>query len=658
MKTLKWISLVILVLGLCSSQVCAQCGNGIAITISAEYQGTETQVSTAHVGVAIDYDVTVTLNLIDCPITDGVVTLTLPNLTVITLDTTLALNPGESHEYLNVGAYTISAGDRGQYDSVLISTIVPADTVAGVAHVDATAHTDTGGTLGSTATNEWWVEVISNPDTEVGIEVSPDTGPIGFSATLTITEENTGEDPLTDVHVDIYEDTGGGEVLLTTLIAPPNGGGDDGDGILEPGTPGETWTWTVPVGPISVATTYVAYGFGTDPLGTIVSFANGFDLERATDEATPECPEPCLTIEKFVDCGVSKVGDQVIYTICIENCGQLPLTEVVVTDPHLSPDPLPGFPSTLNPEDGLICVDFPYTIQESDEPGPIENQATVQAIQVCGEEITPIIEVSNIVTVDLVHPCLDIDVKCIADGTVTAGGQAEFSVSLENCGDVPLEVNVFTSLGICESEGPLIILPGETPSCTSFYDIPIDFVDPEICLEAVASWSIFEGGECLTNTGEVSDSNCCTLGGQEGCTPGFWKNNGDKHGASAWCERFSPSDPISMHFVLNDPLVIRGKGKSTTTDPTLLQALDANGGGVNAMIRHGIAAMLNACSDCVQYEYSSPDDVISMIEGALNGDGPYTVDELHSMFAEANEAGCPVNQHGECTGVEDEIMLP
>ena len=144
--------------------------------------------------------------------------------------------------------------------------------------------------------------------------------------------------------------------------------------------------------------------------------------------------------------------------------------------------------------------------------------------------------------------------------------------------------------------------------------------------------------------------------GEEGCTPGYWKNNGDKHGASAWCERFEPSDPISMHFVLNNPLVIRGKGKSTITDPTLLQALDANGGGVNAMIRHGVAAMLNACSDCVQYQYSSPDQVISMIEDTLNEEGDYyTVDELHSMFAEYNEAGCPVNQHGDCVGVEEEI---
>jgi hypothetical protein len=65
--------------------------------------------------------------------------------------------------------------------------------------------------------------------------------------------------------------------------------------------------------------------------------------------------------------------------------------------------------------------------------------------------------------------------------------------------------------------------------------------------------------------------------------------------------------------------------------------------------------MLNACSDCVAYAIGDPMQVIFMIEDTLNeAPGAYTVDELHSMFAENNEAGCPVNQHGDCVGVEEE----
>jgi hypothetical protein len=108
-------------------------------------------------------------------------------------------------------------------------------------------------------------------------------------------------------------------------------------------------------------------------------------------------------------------------------------------------------------------------------------------------------------------------------------------------------------------------------------------------------------------------------------------------------------------FILNEPLVIRGDGRRTITDPTLLQALGANGGGVNAMVRHAVAAMLNAGSECVNYAINDPIEVIIMIEDTLNGTpGAYTVGELHYTFAEANEAGCPVNQHGECVGIEVE----
>lgn len=143
-------------------------------------------------------------------------------------------------------------------------------------------------------------------------------------------------------------------------------------------------------------------------------------------------------------------------------------------------------------------------------------------------------------------------------------------------------------------------------------------------------------------------------GGDEGCTPGFWKNNADKHGASAWCDDFSPSMRISDVFVLDDFLVIRGNGRSTIEDPTLLEALGANGGGVNAMIRHGVAAMLNACSDCVDYAIADSTQVILAIEDTLNEEpGALTVDELHETFAEYNEAGCSVDQDGECGGKEE-----
>jgi hypothetical protein len=138
--------------------------------------------------------------------------------------------------------------------------------------------------------------------------------------------------------------------------------------------------------------------------------------------------------------------------------------------------------------------------------------------------------------------------------------------------------------------------------------------------------------------------------GGEGCTPGFWKNNGDKHGASAWCDAYDPADSFSSAFGVVITVRAGGKKNNPITDPTLLQALNANGGGINALARHAVAALLNACSDCVQYAMVSPAQVIAAVQAEVpDGD----IEGLMNEFAFYNEAGCPVNSHGNCVGVED-----
>jgi hypothetical protein len=447
--------------------------------------------------------------------------------------------------------------------------------------------------------------------------------------------------------------------------------------------PGEEWTWdpntsalnNVPIAPFPTVTTFIATASGRDPLGLLHTFP-GDPNEQATVLIEPS-GKPCIDVTKEVNCEFSKVGDEVIYTICIENCGETTviynggdIIDSVLGD--LSEDFgfgeecfIDGVPNAgIIPPGFVCCIDFPYTIQPGDDTGEFlyefRNDVVFSAIEdEFGQDVN---DANAFAIVTLVHPCLDVDVECISPGPVMPGEDAQFRVTLTNCGDVDLSVDVSTNWGICEETDLFIPAQGGTEICEGAVPVPPEWTDPNICLEVAAHWDIFDDKDgCLDNEDTIDANACCPVEypGGEGCTPGFWKNNGDKHGASAWCDSFSPSMKISDVFFLNEPLVIRGKGKSTITDPTLLQALDANGGGVNAMIRHGIAAMLNACSPCVQYPINSPLQVIFMIEDALNGVGPYTIDELHAIFAGHNEDNpCPVNQHGECVGVEEEIMLP
>lgn len=132
-------------------------------------------------------------------------------------------------------------------------------------------------------------------------------------------------------------------------------------------------------------------------------------------------------------------------------------------------------------------------------------------------------------------------------------------------------------------------------------------------------------------------------GGGEGCTPGYWKNNwvrwqGAEPG-NAWTTPYVGGTKFDAVF--GETITVR-VGKADVTNPTLLQALNAQGGGVNALARHAVAALLNAASPDVDYEYSVA-EVIPMVQGAIpDGD----IEGVKNRLAGANEAGCPIDMNG------------
>jgi hypothetical protein len=69
-----------------------------------------------------------------------------------------------------------------------------------------------------------------------------------------------------------------------------------------------------------------------------------------------------------------------------------------------------------------------------------------------------------------------------------------------------------------------------------------------------------------------------------------------------------------------------------------LQALEANGGGINALARHSVAALLNAANPDVDYFYST-DEIIQMFQDAFDSDD---FEDAKDMFNEENESGCPL----------------
>jgi hypothetical protein len=127
----------------------------------------------------------------------------------------------------------------------------------------------------------------------------------------------------------------------------------------------------------------------------------------------------------------------------------------------------------------------------------------------------------------------------------------------------------------------------------------------------------------------------------EGLTPGFWKANAEHWDAVAWGPTgYSPDDLFSDVF--GRTITVRARGRNTITNPTLLEALNANGGGINALARHAVAALLNAAHPDINY----PADVayvIAATQAAIDsGDYEAQKDEFEMW----NELGGGIDMHG------------
>ena len=80
-------------------------------------------------------------------------------------------------------------------------------------------------------------------------------------------------------------------------------------------------------------------------------------------------------------------------------------------------------------------------------------------------------------------------------------------------------------------------------------------------------------------------------------------------------------------------------GRDVPGTPSLLQALGANGGGINALMRHTTAALLNTSSGAVNYGMTTA-QVISAFQTAYDsGD----IEGQKNRFEALNQSGCPLN---------------
>ena len=138
--------------------------------------------------------------------------------------------------------------------------------------------------------------------------------------------------------------------------------------------------------------------------------------------------------------------------------------------------------------------------------------------------------------------------------------------------------------------------------------------------------------------------------GNQGCSPGFWKNHPDVE--KFW--EYLPGQNLDPVFAVPPTLVanvtllqaLSRLARQAASTGTLLQALSFPGGpgargGAQILLRAAVAALLNAASPVVEYPLSQS-DVISQVNTALATGNRETMLLLASQLDGLNNLGCPL----------------
>jgi hypothetical protein len=158
-------------------------------------------------------------------------------------------------------------------------------------------------------------------------------------------------------------------------------------------------------------------------------------------------------------------------------------------------------------------------------------------------------------------------------------------------------------------------------------------------LAAVVSGVGFASGETTTGstpsttetspptTTETTPPTTTQPPGGEGCTPGFWKNL-RMHGGF-WT--LSPDAPVSSVF---------SAATGASGSQSLIAALNNGGGGVDALLRQAVAAVLNARAG-LDFPFTEA-EIVAAVNAALASGDPDVIEALKNDLDDANNLGSDI----------------
>lgn len=346
---------------------------------------------------------------------------------------------------------------------------------------------------------------------------------------------------------------------------------------------------------LSKATDDVTYTF------TITNKSDG-DLTTAALDGTA----PNLTLASITDSVIGSLASQATTA----GCGTLPLGasctfQVTRTVQGTDPDPLNNTVNVLYHPAG-----FPNNVADSDSHSVNLFQPEWTLSKVCKDPSD-------------------------GDSEVVVGQDAQFVFTLNNTssGDTPalnLVSATDTLLGNIASQ-----LPDPLPLGESTVSINYTTMIPGVLSNTV---DVTYSPAGFPNQLSQNDSASCTVvPGDEGCTPGYWKNHPEQ-----W-DGVTPdaTSSITYNMLFNATFGVTAAQSGLADTVTLMDAVNLEGGGLMALNRHAAAALPSA--DSVEYSYSVA-GVIHIYQDAVGAiAGPESIYSALAKLSAANEKDCPLN---------------
>ncbi|MBN1266135.1 MAG: sortase [Anaerolineales bacterium] len=293
---------------------------------------------------------------------------------------------------------------------------------------------------------------------------------LGETSSLTIRITNTGNIPLTNVG--LIDNLPGN---LSVASSPAATNGCNGNLDAEPGDTVITLDGgSIAAGPdttcdivVPIEGSSVGEYTNTIPENSLQTDEGATNIEPASDTLTINAT-PNLTFSKNLNTALSspapfETGDTLVYTLVATNLGDVPLTNVTITDPDLvsfSCVPVQG--STLDPDESMSCSASHILTSTEAGSGSFTNTAAADSTETepVTDSVTVPTNTSYVITLNKV---------ITTDAPYELGDTLEYTITLTNDG-----VDTVTSVTIVDSD--LVV-----SSCSPVQGSSLDAGDPMTC---------------------------------------------------------------------------------------------------------------------------------------------------------------------------------